>query len=106
MHGLLQKLLAKRGIESTKELSDEEKSQFDKWQSTLSGGDLTPPKIADFCSAQMSMIEAQWKNVDNSDQKNSRLVLIHSVYKAVRDLITEPETEREALEKFLSDMVQ
>lgn len=106
MHILLSKLLHKRGIENIKDLSPEEKDWFDQKQSILSQPEEV--KIEDFkkfCESQIGLIEEQWKNLDNSTQKNERLIILHSVYSTIIKAIISPKAERQALEEYLQKLL-
>jgi hypothetical protein len=104
MHTLLQRLLLKRNVDP-KELSDEEKKDFDRWESKLQGKDMTVETIAGFCNAQIVKIEAEWESLDNTDKKNERLILLHTVYGKIARLITSHDREREELEKYLDNLI-
>lgn len=106
MHHLLDRLLKKKGIKTVDQLTDEEKVVFDRWQGMLGDGEMTVAKIGDFCSNQIHLIESKWKELDNSQEKNQRLIMMHTVYKSILDLINKPKSEREALEKYLSSLLQ
>ena len=105
MHNLLSKLLTKRKVKH-EELSAEEKQDFDRWEKILSSGEITVKKIEDFCKNQIVSIGNQMRSVDNSTQKNERLVTLYSVYSAILGLLSGPETEKEALERYLNDLLQ
>lgn len=104
MHTLLQRLLQKRNVD-IKELSDDEKKDFDRWESKLQGKDLTVATISDYCKAQLVKIETQWDNLDNSDKKNERLILLHTVYGKLVKMIASSDKEREELEKYLDSII-
>lgn len=104
MHTLLQRLLEKRNVD-IKDLQGEEKNTFSKWESMLSGKEVTVEKIADFCKSQVMLIETQWDNLDNPDKKNERLILLHTVYQKIGRLISAEQREREQLEKYLTELI-
>ena len=104
MHTLLLRLLQKRGI-TKDDLDKEEKQTFDNWERILSEGEISVEKIGEFCKMQIRMIETQWKNLDNKDEKNKRLMMLHIVYSSLLQLIEAPQTERENLEKYLTDLL-
>lgn len=104
MHTLLQRLLQKRNVDP-KELSLEEKQDFDRWESKLQGKDMNVGTIADYCKAQLVKIEAQWDNLDNTNKKNERLILLHTVYGKIARMITSHDKEREELEKYLDNLI-
>lgn len=114
MHYLLSKLLAKRGYKNISELSADrmpdgspsEKETFDRWNKVLSARDtITVEDIKKFCNGQVQHIEQQWKSLDNATVKNERLVLLHTVYKAIIEVIDSPQTQRESLEKYLMGLL-
>lgn len=105
MHEILQKLFTKRGIKDITDLSPDEVKDFDRWEKILSEGEITVDKILDFCKAQVTMIEGQMKVLDNSDIKNRKLILLHSVYSSLVILIKAPQIERENLEKYLNTLL-
>lgn len=102
---LLSRLLKKRGIKDTSELSPEERADFERWKGILSGGEITVEKILDFCNTQKSLIETQWENKDNSKEKNERLIVAHTIYSKLVKLITAPQAEKASLEKFLEAQI-
>jgi hypothetical protein len=97
---LLTKFLEKRGLDPEK-LSKEEKER----RRILSEGEITVPKVLDFCNFQIRRIESQFRAVDNSKEKNEKLVLQHAIYGSIRDLIAGPQAEKEALEKYLTSLI-
>ncbi len=106
MKPILNKLLEKRGIEDVSKLTQEEAATFDTWNRILSDGEITLDKILEYCGAQVGAIELQWKNLDNTPQKNERLILMHTIYKGLMNLISAPRAERETLEKYLNDLLK
>ena len=104
MHNLLSKLLDKRKVKID-DLSKEEKLDFDRWERILSSGEITLDKIKLFATGQIGTIEANWKNLDNTKEKNEKLITMHCVYKALLESMTANETERETLEKYLIDLI-
>lgn len=105
MHPLLRKLLNFRNLPDTSSLKKEEKQTYDDWQRILSTGVISVDKIKEFCQNQIQMIQAQWRNLDNNKDKNSRLIVMHTVYTNLLSLIDSPNKERENLEKFLISLV-
>ena len=104
MHTLLQRLLQKRNVDP-KDLTQEEKQDFDRWESKLQGKDMTVETILNYCKAQRIIIESQWENMDNSKEKNERLILMHTVYAKITNLIQSHDRERVELEKYLDDLI-
>lgn len=106
MHKLLSQLLEKRGIKTVNELSEEEGKQFDNWQKILSEGEMSVDKIRDFCQLQLDIIKTKMKNFDNEPWNNERLTVYFNVYDALLTLISSPKAEREALEKYLKQLIE
>lgn len=102
MHQLLQKLLAKRGVESVNDLQGEEKEVYQRWRSILSGEKVTVEKIEEFCKSQIGVIEARFRKFDTPWETTDRLVVAHTVYKTLLEMIAAPEKERANLEEFLT----
>ena len=102
----LDELLDKRGIKDVSTLAEDEKQTFDRWQKILSDGEITVDKIKQFCINQVQVIEHKWRELDNSELKNQRLITMHTVYKTILDAIDKPATERENLEKYLAQMIE
>jgi hypothetical protein len=105
MHALLEKLLLKRKITSVANLTPDEKEQYDRWESVLGEGEMTVDKMRDFCSSQIGVIKGQMKGLDNSQLKNERLIVYLNVYDTMLTLIDSPRAEREALEKYLNQLL-
>lgn len=106
MHPLIARILRKRGIEDFRQLQPEEKADIERWQTTFDETEPTVENVVKFCEREISKIETQMALVDNSSQKNDRLVLLHSVYRNMYGLLTKPQPEREELERYLQDLVQ
>lgn len=103
---ILTELLKRRGINSTEELSKEERVEFDQWKAVLSKEDITLKDVSEFCTIQLNNIEAQFKDHANYEtDKIKRLALLHSVYGSLKSLIESPRAERENLEKYLTQLL-
>lgn len=102
-HSLLERLLNKRKVKID-DLSLEEQTTFKQWQETLSE-DLTVTKIAEFCRFQREAIEKEMGNLDSSHEKNTRLVLLHTVWGKIGKMIDGQGSERESLIKYLTDLI-
>lgn len=110
MNNLLAKLLVKRGI-TRKDLDDKpvipgvasEKDQFEQWEKLLSGEEVTVKNIEDFCKYQIGQIEKKWEDFSNAG--NEKLVMVHTVYNTILKAISAPKAEREALEKYLIQLL-
>ena len=105
MMPILEKLLKKRGINSIEELREDEKEVFDRWDKVLSDGDITLEKVVQFCNGQIASIEDRWKDLNAPQEKNERLIIHHTVYRTIRDIITKPQAERANLEKYLNSLL-
>ena len=112
MNFLLQKLLNKREIKR-EDLSDRplisggisEKGQFGKWEQILSDEPTSIAQVEEFCRDQLNKIEMQWQDFSNSSQKNERLVIAHTIYSVILKAIKAPKAEKEALEKYLNQII-
>lgn len=105
MNKKLQELLDKRGVKDVTDLTPEEAQQFDSWNKTLSEGELTVPKIKEFCELQLHTIDTQMSKLDNSHQMNDRFILLHTVYTKFINLIESPEKQKEETEKYLNQLL-
>ena len=105
MHPIIANLFKKRGIKDTAELSPDEKEDYRRWESILSAGEVTVASITEFIKQQLRIVDGQMKNLDNTPQKTERLVLLRAVYSTLFEAITAPKVEREALEKYLNDLL-
>ena|SRR3990167_7964849 len=111
MHNLLSQLLQKRGI-TKKDLDTKpiipgaasEKDQFERWEQLLNGEEVSIKNIEDFCKYQIGQIEKKWENLEAVH--NERLVIAHTIYRTILKAISAPKVEREALEKYLAQLIQ
>lgn len=106
MHGLLQRLLKKKGIETVLELQPEEKVTYDGWEKILSKDEMNMDDIKHFCQSQIDIIESKWKDYDITNTKKAELIPYHSVYKALLQAIEAPKTAKEALEQYLNQLIK
>lgn len=105
MHELIEKLLEKRGVE-LKDLNEEETAQLERWKAVLNGKEVKLEDVSKFCSMQLEMIEKQFDNLTNPDKLNERLVLLHSVYRKLRKVVSDSDKGvREKLEAELTAMI-
>lgn len=102
----LDELLEKRGIADVSKLDESEKQTFDRWQRILSDGEVTVDKLKTFCLNQIHAIEHKWRDLENSELKNQRLIAMHTVYKTLLDAMEKPQAERENLEKHLAQLIE
>ena len=101
---LIAKLFQKRGI-TPEDLTPEEKETVQQWEKTLSDEEVTVESISLFCKNQLKNIEQQFKDTNISREKMERLVLLHSVYASLRDVISSPKIERASLESYLTSLL-
>lgn len=106
MHILLSKWLEKIGVKNVNDLSSEEKLTYDNWNLILSEGEITLEKVILFCKGQKKLIESQYSNPDNTDKKDHILKASLGVYNALLGLLEGPKVEREALEKYLTQLIK
>lgn len=104
MHKSLEKLMKQKGL-TLETLSDEEKKDFDRWNKTLSNPKITVDNIREFCTQQKEIIETKWADLDNTTQKNDRLVLMHTIYSKIARVTEADKVERESLERYLNSLV-
>ncbi len=102
---ILSKLLEKKGLKP-EDLTSEEKGTIEQWKKTLSEGEITIDTILMFCNNNISYIENQFKDLNNTKEKLERLVLLYSVYSSLRNIINSPKTERESLENYLTTLLK
>lgn len=106
MHGILTKLLQKRGIESVNKLDKEEKQTFDNWEKILSKEELTLEDVKNFCQSQIDVIEGKWKDLNVDNLKKAELIPYHTVYKTLLTAIQSPRSARESLENQLNQLLK
>jgi hypothetical protein len=106
MHPLIDKLFKKRGIESVKDLSPDEKQTFEQWDSILSKDEITVKDIKQFCESQVGVIEAKWRNVGVKQEEKSEMIPYHTVYKMIISAIDANKVERGALEAQLNKLLE
>ena len=103
---ILSKLLKKRGIKDVTELTEDERVEFDNWQKVLNKEELTIKDITEFCDGAIGAIETQFGDVDMSNDKTAKLTLQHAIYKKIRGVINSPQTERESLIEYLTNLLK
>ena len=106
MIGILTKLLEKRGIKKVEELSSEERATFDQYEKVLSKSELTLEDMKVFLTQQVGVIDAKWKSFDMDQSKKAELLPYYVVYKTLKDAIGAPQVEREALERYLNQLLK
>ena len=104
MHKLLHDWLLKLNVKPG-ELSGEEKETFDRWNAVLGGEELSVEQIATFCEGQKQEIEKRFEDLDNSPQKNERLILLFTVYNNIIQALHAGEQERKSLEEHLTKLL-
>lgn len=107
MHPLVARILEKRGVKDLTDLNKDEQATYRQWEQdykTILAAEeaLTVDKVAEFCRHQVKVVESQWRNWDISREKMERLVLVHTVYKVMLDLLEAPQRRREQLEAELT----
>jgi len=106
MHQLLTKLFEKRGIKDARELSEEERKDFDNWNAVLSKEELTLEDVKEFCQTQVEVIENKWKDLSVSNAQKAEWIPIHNVYSTILLAIKSPRSAREALENQLNQLLK
>jgi hypothetical protein len=105
MKNILTRLLNKRGIENSTELSQEERVQFDTWNRILSKESVTLQDFSQFCDVQIGAIDRALEDVDRTSERTDRLVVQRVVYAKIKSFLTSPQAEREQLEKYLEQLI-
>lgn len=105
MHYLIERLFKKKGIEDVAKLTPDDQAAYEEWKRILSAQPLTVEAVTEFCRYQLSLIETTWKNLDNSTQKNERLIAQHTVYKTLLEVIEAPQKQKEQLEAHLHKLL-
>lgn len=106
MNKTLVELLEKRGIKDITKLSDEEKVDYERWHKIFSTPDSSLEDITLFCESQKHLIEIQMRNLDNTEKKNERLILLYNVYSLILEVVYAPQQEKEHLERELLGYLQ
>ncbi len=106
MHHLLQSLLRKKGIKDVSDLESYEVQDFERWGRILSEGEITVDKIKEFCKNQIHIIEGKFKDLDNTKEKNEKLIIMFTVYRSLIELIEAPSIEKENLEKYITSLIK
>lgn len=114
MHSLLNKWLEKMGVKSPDELdntpmpdgSPTELEVFNEYKAGLAKKDLTLDDLKNYCTAQVSVIEAKWADYGLDQTKKAQFIPYYTVYKAMINVIDGPVAVREAMEKQLENLTK
>jgi len=99
---LLDKLLNKRGIKKTDELTQEERAVYENYERVLKGGVISIEDIKKFCDTQIKIIEGKCDGV--TPLTNMQQACMH-VYLSILKMLDAPEKERETLERYLTQLI-
>ena len=99
-------MLEKRGIQDVKELTEEEKGNFDEWERILNNEKVDVDDIKNFCERQISIIEGRWRDLKVLPKRKADLIPHHTIYKLILRTIGAPKETREQLERDLVDMIK
>lgn len=106
--GFLKNILKKREVESVADLNADERQTVtaweNDWKAILAKPDITIDDMRLFCDNQVKIIEWQWRDLNNPDKKNERLILLHTVWSLLRNFLNSKEDSRVALEKYLEQL--
>ena len=102
---ILSKLLNKKGIKDVSELSAEERIVFDNYERVLSKESLNVEDVKKFLEIQIGSIETKWKDYNYGEDKKAKLLPYHTCYKTLLQAINAPLAEKEALEKYLNQLI-
>lgn len=105
MDNILSKLLLKKGIKNVDELTEEERADFENWRKILKEEDVSVKGILGLCEVQLAKIEMQFEEVGKPDVNAKDLILLHTVYSKIINLINSPKVAREALIKQLESQI-
>lgn len=106
MHELLEKLFLQRGIKNTKDLSPEEREDFDRSNAILSKEGLEVKDIKKFCEIQIAIIKQKWGDYNINSKEKGDLVPYFTVYSSILGAMDGPRVAREAEEKRLEAMLK
>jgi hypothetical protein len=104
MLSLLSQLLKKRNIDKIEDLSQEERTVFDNYQSVLKGETLSVDTIKEFCTQQIKIIETKFASEGTTHNDDYLKACLH-VYLNLLKTIEAPEAERKSLEKYLTQLI-
>lgn len=112
MHVLLEKLLKKRGIGSSTELSTDklpgqpsEQETFEEWDRILSQStEIRVEDIKSFCGKKIAEIQKAIRDPENKERL-THLATMLDVFSLIVEAIGAPQVEREQLEKHLNELV-
>jgi len=104
MHKILSDLLKKRGIK-LEDLSNDERRDYDHWNSVMTSGDTTINDVKKLCRTQIRMIEGRWADLNKNEHQNERLVVMHTVYKTILKMTKSRDSERKSMEAYLVSLL-
>lgn len=105
MHKLLEQLFRKKGIPNYKDLSEEEKAEFERSKLLLSKDELTVKDVKGFCKMQISIIKGKWGDYDTEQAKKAELIPYFTVYNSLLTAIDGPKAIKEAEEMRLKALI-
>jgi len=100
---LLSKLLAKYNVKSEEELSPEEQATYKRYKIILAKGDVTVDAIKEFCDQQIDIIHSCFDG--RTPLSPVQQASLH-VYLNIKKAIDGPRAEREAVERYLQQIIQ
>lgn len=104
MHPSLNRFLEKLRIQNPKELSPEERANFNQWNEILKEEKVSIESVIDFCTREKKAIENQF-SPKNSDEYAKNLTLTHSVFSAIINLIEGNEQKRQATIAYIESLI-
>ena len=96
---ILDRIFEKRGIKDANELDAEERTQYENYKRVLSKNEITIEDLKEFLESQIKIIEMKWRDYSVKDKGD--FIPYHTIYRALLDVIKNPQAEREALETYL-----
>lgn len=101
---MLDKILEKIGIKSYEDLNEEEKKTYREWEKILSKGEITIEELKKFIINQITVLELQILNPDNSKEKDVFLKSQLRILRVLLGFIESPKKSREWLEGYLKSI--
>lgn len=106
MHKYLEQLFKKRGISDIKDLSDEEREEFDRSSLLLSKKELSLNDVKAFCQTQVTVIKGKWQDYNITQAEKAELIPYFTVYSSLLSAIDSPMDVREMEEKRLLTLIK
>lgn len=100
---ILDRFFKKKGIETSEDLSAEERVVYENYKRILTGENLTVDSIKEFCSSQIKIIES--RIAASLEIPSAVQVASLHVYLNILKMMDAPEVERRTLEDYLTQQI-